>query len=414
MPAVDRHRVVVTGMGIASPVGNDPRSAFAALRRGASGIRAQPDWRPVPGLNAHVAGVVTGLDLKVLLPRKTRRTMGRVAQLATYATGEAIRDAKLSEDLLRSGRLGVAIGSTTGSTAATLDYYANILGAGIRANKGTAFLRIMSHTAAANVALAFGVIGRVWGPSAACASGSQSIGLGYETLQAGLADVMICGGAEEAHYTAAATFDLIGAASAGFNDRPEATPRPFDTGRDGMVVGEGAGILVLERLEHARARGACAYAEVVGFATTCDAEHITSPEPEGMAFCMREALVSAGAVAADVHYVNAHATGTVVGDRAEAKATAAVFGDRVPVSSTKGHTGHTLGACGGIESIFAISMLQAGEVIPTKNLVTVDPECAGIWLPTAPLARELALVMNNNFAFGGINTSLLFRRAERG
>jgi 3-oxoacyl-[acyl-carrier-protein] synthase II len=267
----------------------------------------------------------------------------------------------------------------------------------------------MSHTCAANCALAFGISGRVWGPNSACTSASQSIGLGFDTVRAGAQDVMICGGAEEAHYTTAATFNLAGAASTGYSDRPQSTPRPFDARRDGMVVGEGAGIVVLERLAHAKARGAKIYGELIGFATTCDGEHITSPAEHGMARAMALALESAGIAASDVDYINAHATGTDLGDSTEARATARIFGDRVPVSSTKGYIGHTLGACGGIESIFALAMIKAGFAAPTLNLETIDPACSGVWHLQQPLDRRVRVAMNNNFAFGGINTSLLFR-----
>ncbi|MEK7706214.1 MAG: beta-ketoacyl-ACP synthase [Myxococcota bacterium] len=402
-------RVVVTGVGIVSPIGHDVRSVAEALRAERSGIRAVTAWREIEGLTSHVAGLCEGLDLQAAIPRKYRRSMGRVAQLASVATGRAIEDAGLDPALVSGGRVGLAVGSTTGSPASTLDYYANILGPGVRANKSTGFLQVMSHTCAANVALAYGIHGRVWAPSSACTSGSQAIGLGYETLRAGLHDIMLCGGAEEVHYTTAATFDLVGAASSRYNDRPQETPRPFDVDRDGLAVGEGAGMLVLERFEHARARGAKILGEVIGFATTCDGEHITSPSPTSMASCMREALASADLTPQDVDYVNAHATGTEIGDIAEAQATASILGDRVPVSSTKGYVGHTLGACGAIESIFALLMIQHGFVAPTLNLREVDPRCQGLWHVQAPMSRELQVVMNNNFAFGGINTSLLFR-----
>lgn len=401
--------VVVTGIGIASPVGHDLETVTSALLQGRSGIRAMPEWSQIDGLTALVAGLVEGLDLQASVPRKYRRSMGKVAQLAAFAVGRAIEDAQLPADLVRGGRVGLAVGSTTGSPLATLEYYRNIIGPGIRANKSTSFLQVMSHTCAANCALAFGISGRVWGPNSACTSASQSIGLAFETVLAGAQDVMICGGAEEAHYTTAATFNLAGAASTGDADGPRRAPRPFDVKRDGMVVGEGAGILVLERLAHAHARGAKIYGEIIGFATTCDGEHITSPAEQGMARAMEQALESADIAASDVDYINAHATGTVLGDSTEARATARVFGDRVPVSSTKGHIGHTLGACGGIESIFVLGMMRAGFAAPTLNLETVDPACAGIWHLQQPLKRPVRVAMNNNFAFGGINTSLVFR-----
>jgi 3-oxoacyl-[acyl-carrier-protein] synthase II len=401
--------VVITGLGLASPAGHDLEAVTRALREGRSGIRAVPEWRDVDGLTALVAGLVEGVDLHEAIPRKFRRSMGRVAQLAAFAMSRAIADSGLPAELVQGGRVGLAVGSTTGSPTATLEYYRNILGPGMRANKSTSFLQVMSHTCAANCALAFGITGRVWGPNSACTSASQAIGLGYETLLAGAQDVMICGGAEEVHFTTAATFNLAGAASSGYNDRPHLTPRPFDKARDGMVVGEGAGIVVLERLAHARARGARIYGEVVGFATTCDGEHITSPAEAGMARAMEQALASAGLSPANVDYVNAHATGTELGDSTEARATARVFGDRVPVSSTKGHVGHTLGACGAIETIFVLAMMRGGFAAPTLNLETIDPACSGVWLLQQPLERPIRVAMNNNFAFGGINTSLVLR-----
>jgi 3-oxoacyl-[acyl-carrier-protein] synthase II len=403
--------VVITGIGIASPVGNDLAQVMQALRTGRSGIRAIPEWRGVDGLAVAVGGLVEGIDLQAAIPRKYRRSMGRVAQLCAYATDRAIADAGLASELVQGGNVGLAVGSTTGSPAATLEYYRNLLGPGARANKATAFLQVMSHTCAANVALCFGITGRVWGPNSACTSASQAIGLGFETLRAGAQDVMICGGAEEVHFTTAVTFNLAGAASTGFNDAPTSTPRPFDARRDGMVVGEGAGVLVLEREAHARARQARIYGEVVGFSTTCDGEHITSPAEAGMVRAMELGLKSAGLAASDIDYINAHATGTSLGDSTEARATARVFGDRVPVSSTKGHIGHTLGACGAIESVFVLGMMKEGFVAPTLNLETIDPECAGVWHLQAPLERRVRHAINNNFAFGGINTSLVLRGA---
>jgi len=409
MKRFDGPRVAITGMGLASPIGHDLETVATALRQMRSGIRAMPEWNDVPGLVTRVAGVVDDLDLTALIPRKFRRSMGKVAALATYAAERALADSGIDAETVRGGRLGIAAGSTTGSAKGIYDGIVNMLGPdGYRANKSTAFLKTMSHTCAANVALALGITGRVWSPNSACTSGSQSIGLGFDTVRAGAQDVMVCGGAEEVHFTTAATFELVGAASARYNDRPKETPRPFDRDRDGLVVGEGAGMLVLERWDHAVARKARIYGEILGFATKCDGEHITSPAAASMAACMRLALDSADVSPADVDYINAHATGTDIGDPAEAQATREIFGDRVPISSTKGYVGHTLGACGAIESIFVLLMLGRGFVAPTLNLHVVDESCAGLWHVTEELTRQSRLVMNNNFAFGGINTSLLF------
>lgn len=406
-------RVVITGIGLTCPIGSDLTTVTDGLRVGRSGIRAMPQWVGVRGLGPSVAGVVTDVDLKASIPRKYRRSMGRVAQLATYATGQAIREADLSRDLLAGGRVGLASGSTTGSPSATLEYYANILGeGGIRANKSTAFLQVMSHTCAANLAMVFGITGRVWGANSACTSASQAIGLGFDTLRAGLQDVMVCGGAEEAHATTAGVFDVVHAASTAYNGSPTKTPRPFDRDRDGMVVGEGAGTLVLERLAHARARGARIYGEVVGFGTTCDGEHITSPAAAGMVSCMRAALADAHLKPDDMDYINAHATATALGDATEAEATRQVFADRVPISSTKGYVGHTLGACGAIETIFLVSMMQNRYLAPTLNLDNIDPACEGLRHVTDRLDQPMRIGMTNNFAFGGINTSLIIRRTD--
>lgn len=410
MHVQDTERVVVTGVGITCPIGNDFDTVVDNLEKGESGIRRMEGWSEHEGLSSKVAGTVLDLDLHAILPRKVRRTMGRVAQLCAFASGKAIEAAGLESDYVRGGQVGLAMGSTVGSSAATLEWYRNALGpGGIRANKSTAFLKVMSHTCAANVALAHGITGRVWGSNSACTSSSQAIGLGYDTVRLGAQEVMICGGAEEAHYTTAAVFDLVSAASSAFNDRPMMTPRPFDKQRDGMVVGEGGGALVLERYDRAKARGATIYGEILGFATTCDGEHITTPAAAGMVSCMRRAMADSRLTASDIQYINAHATGTGIGDPAEAQATAEVVGDRVPISSTKGHVGHTLGGCGAIESIFVLGMMREGFAAPTLNLNEVDPSCEGPWHLQEPLRRPMEVAMSNNFAFGGINTTLIFR-----
>src|SRR4029079_211462 len=226
----------------------------------------------------------------------------------------------------------------------------------------------MSHTTAANLATHFGVHGRVICTSAACVSATQAIGHGFETIGAGLSDVMICGGAEELHFTPAAVFDMLHAASKAFNETPELTPRPFDQRRDGLVIGEGAGTLVLEEYERAKKLGKRIYAEIVGYGTNCDGTHVTNPSRDGMRGAMELALRSAGTTPDTIDYVNAHATGTVIGDIAESQATFAVFGDRVPVSSLKGNLGHTLGACGGLEVAFSLQMMRAGWIARTRTL----------------------------------------------
>lgn len=401
-------RVVVTGLGLASPIGNDLETVTAALLEGRSGVAVLPELAEVPGLETRLAAPVTGLDLEGRWPRKKVRTMGRVGLLAIHATEAALADAGLEAEALGSGRVGLAYGSTHGSSATLLEFVRSLLDQGLVGLPSSSYLKFMSHTAAANLALFYGIRGRVLPTSAACVSGSLAVGAGYEAILAGHADVMICGGAEELHYVPVGVFDIMRATSTRFNDRPEASPRPFDADRDGLVVGEGAGTVVLESLDHAGARGARLHGEVLGYGTSCDGAHVTSPEASGMATCMRLALSDAGLGPEAVDYVNAHATATEVGDIAESQATAAVLGGRVPVSSTKGLTGHTLGASGAHEVAFCLAMMREGFLAHGRNLERVDPRCAALdYVVGEPRRARPRVVMTNNFAFGGINTSIL-------
>ncbi|HEV8321190.1 MAG TPA: beta-ketoacyl synthase N-terminal-like domain-containing protein, partial [Myxococcota bacterium] len=379
-------------------------------RTGRSGIGRVAAWDAVADLRPRVAGLVAGVDPKSI-PRPLRRGMGTVAQYAALATQQAVAAARLGEAELRGGTVGLALGSTTGSPLAIGEFYKTVDTEGVRGLRSTDFLKCMSHTCAANVAVMLGLTGRVLSPNSACTSGAQAIGLSWELISAGMEDVMLAGGAEEVHYTTAATFDIVGAASHGFNDAPSRTPRPFDARRDGLVVAEGAGVLVLEEWERAVRRDATIYGEVLSFATTCDGEHMAQPAPAGMHGCMARALERGGLAPRDVDYINAHATGTDVGDPAEAEATRRLFGDAVPVSSSKGYTGHTLGACGAIESIFCLLMMRGGFLAPTLNLEEVDQACRGLRHVTEVVAARPRRVMNNNFAFGGINTSLVLGAA---
>lgn len=405
------HRVVVTGMGLCSPIGNDLDTVRAALLAGRGGIVAMPEWLEHYRMHTGVAGLVDGISTK-LYPRRKIRTMGRVALLAAYASERAVADAGLDAELLGGGRVGLAYGSTHGSSSETEAYCREVFRTdSLQGVAGSQFLKFMSHTCAANLAEFFGIRGRVQPTCSACTSGSQAIGTGYEYIRYGHADAMLVGGAEEAHFIPAGVFDVMFAASAKYNATPEATPRPFDAGRDGVVIGEGAGTLVLERRDHAVARGAHIYAELLGYATACDGIHLTSPSWEGMARCMTLGLAAAKLSAADIDYVNAHGTGTELGDIAESRATASVFGDAVPVSSQKSYTGHTLGACGALESVFSVLMMNAGFIAANRNLEAVDERCAPLdYVRGTARMATLDRVINNNFAFGGINTSLVFGR----
>jgi 3-oxoacyl-[acyl-carrier-protein] synthase II len=405
-------RVVVTGMAGLCPIGHEWKEVRDALLAGRSGVARIPEWDEIEGLATRLGARVRGFSVPEDYPRKKIRAMGRVSLLATRAAELALEDAGLRDDpVLGSGRTGVSYGSSSGSPPA-MGVYARQLFVG-RTVKGIAasdYLRFMSHTTAANLASFFGLRGRLVPTSSACTSGSQGIGYAYEAIRFGLQDVMLAGGAEELDDIDAAVFDVLYASSTR-NDEPDAAPRPFDAARDGLVVGEGAGCFVLEELERARARGARIHAEVVGFGTNCDGGHLTNPDPAGMQAVMRLGLADAGVPPEAIGYVNAHGTSTDAGDVAESHATFAVFGGRTPVSTLKGHIGHTLGACGALEAWLSIEMMREGWFAPTRNLEQVDPRCAPLdYVMGAPRRLDTELVASHNFAFGGVNTSLVFRR----
>jgi 3-oxoacyl-[acyl-carrier-protein] synthase II len=402
-------RVAVTGIGVVSPIGDTYGETLVSLRAGRHGISVMHDWDKIPHLTTRLAAPARGEQI-ASISKKLSRTMGRVAQLAAVATGEAIADAGLDADEIRSGSVGLAYGSTHGSSSASEEWLRKLVTQGFLGLASTTYLKFMSHTAAANLAVYFGIRGRVIPTCAACVSASQAIGAAYEAIKLGASDVMIAGGAEELHFSHAGVFEIMYATSRGFNDTPGLSPRPFDARRDGLVVGEGAGTFVIEEWERAKAKGRHIHAEIIGYGTNCDGTHATNPSRDGMSQAMRIALDDAKLAPSDVHYVNAHATGTVIGDAAESHATASLFGERVPVSSLKGHIGHTLGACGAIEAALAIGMMREGFIAPTRNLEEVDPKCAPLDYVRELRERSLAVVMSNKFAFGGLNTSLLFRR----
>jgi 3-oxoacyl-[acyl-carrier-protein] synthase II len=404
--------VLVTGIGLASPIGNDLKSATASLRAGRHGIVTMPEWDRVQGLGTRLAALAKDVPLGHY-PRKKARCMGRVALLATYATEQAIADAGLAEARLQSGEVGLAYGSTHGSSSAQEEFCRTLVTRSSLAGiPSSSYLKFMSNTCSVNVANFFGIRGRVISTCSACTSASHAIGYGYDAVRSGQVDIMLCGGAEEMHFTHAAVFDILYATSTHHNDRPDDAPRPFDAARDGLVVGEGAGTLVLESEESATRRGAHVHGEVIGFGTSCDGTHVTMPSAAGMASAMTQALADARVAPGEIDYINAHATATEAGDIAESQATMQVFGGRVPISSTKGHTGHTLGACGALESAFCLAMMNEGFLVPTRNLDDPDPRCAKLNYLRGEVinAPNLRTIMNNNFAFGGINTSLVFRR----
>ncbi|MFP4474625.1 MAG: beta-ketoacyl-[acyl-carrier-protein] synthase family protein [Desulfatibacillaceae bacterium] len=402
-------RVVITGMGLRTPVGNTLADFAQSLKDGVSGVVQVPEWAEIGNLRCRVGGACRDVG-EDAVPRKYRRTMGRVALLAAVATDDAIEDSGISRDLVASDRCGVSFGSTAGSCSTQETVLRRLWDTmSTQGMSASSYLHYMSHTCAANVAMMFSVQGPVVAPCTACVSGSQGVGYGYEQILLGRCDAMLCGGAEELHYMDAVVFDVMRATSTKYNDEPHRTPRPFDAARDGLVVSEGAGALVLEDYGHAKARDARIYAEILGYGNNCDGHHLTTAQPDGIAAAIRRALADANMPADDIAYICAHATATSIGDVAEAEATHRIFGDRVPVSSLKGHMGHTLGAAGAVESIATILMMREKFVAPTLNLENPDTRCAPLGHVMGPPRNlDFSTAMNNNFAFGGLNTSLIF------
>ena len=404
-------RIAVVGMAGISPLGNDWPGVRARLGEYRNAVARMPEWAGYDGLNTLLGAPAAEFTLSERYTTKATRSMGRVALMATRASELALADAGLLGDpLVKSGKLGIAYGSSAGTPKAICDFGKMIDEKSTKGINATTYIKMMSHTAPVNLGVFLGITGRIITTSSACTSGSQGIGYAYETIRGGQQRAMIAGGAEELCVTEVAIFDTLFATSVR-NDAPETTPRPFDAERDGLVLGEGAGTLILEDWEHARARGATIYAEVAGFGTNSDGSHITQPKAETMQIAMELALADAELPPSAIGYVNVHGTGTQQGDVAEAQATWNVFGAKVPVSSLKSYMGHTLGACGALEAWMSIEMMRTGWFAPTVNLTRVDPLCAELdYIVDAGRELQCEYIMSNNFAFGGINTSLIFRR----
>jgi 3-oxoacyl-[acyl-carrier-protein] synthase II len=404
-------RVVVTGMAGFSPIGNDWPAIRERLQTMQTGIQRIAAWDKYTELNTRLGAPVENFVMPAHYKRKDLRSMGRVAQLAVRSTELALEDAGLlNDEILISGEVGVAYGSSAGDTDAIADFgnmLLNHTSDGLNANS---YIKMMSHTSPVNIGIYFGLQGRILTTSSACTSGSQAIGYAYEAIKYGHQTIMVAGGCEALCATEAAVFDTLYATSIK-NDTPELTPRPFDKNRDGLVIGEGGCTLILEELEHAVARNAPIYAELIGFGTNSDGRHVTQPSAVTMEKAIRLSLSCANVSAEDIGYISAHGTATDRGDIAESTATVAVFGKNTPISSFKSFTGHTLGACGALESWVAIQMMRDNWFHATANLDEVDPECGDLdYIVNEPRQIETDLVMSNNFAFGGINTSLIFKR----
>jgi len=405
-------RVVVTGCGIVSSLGHSVAAAFERLKTPTNCVRFSEDLATYRGLQTCL-WAPCGYVRPPEYTRKVIRTMSPVSEMALFATEQALAQAGLRDDpVVKGGRLGVAYGSCSGGVAANVDFLSILMNREVRNVTSATYIKMMPQTCAVNLSVHYGTTGRIVPTGTACTSGSLAVGNACELIRHGLQDVMVAGGAEEFSVTQVAVFDTLFATSRR-NDAAEATPRAFDLNRDGLVIGDGAATLVLEERERALARGATILAEVVGFGTNTDGRHVTQPNAETMSGALKLALGDAGLSPSDIGYVNAHGTATELGDVAEGEAMTAAFGAcRPPVSTLKGYTGHTLGACGAIEAVLTVEMLRQGWFAPNLNLTDPDPRCGEHdFIVGSGRTFETEFAMSDNFAFGGVNTSLIFRRA---
>lgn len=404
------YRVVITGMSGVTSLGSNWKDVSTNLKNGTTGTRYMEEWEDIEGLNTKLGAPVASFTIPERFKRKQLRGAGRVARLALSATDEALKSAGLLDsDIVSSGATGIAYGSSTGSVDAVAEFGVLLNSRTTHALNSTSYIRMMPHTTAVNISVVYNTKGRIIPTSSACTSGSLAIGYAYEAIKYGHQKLMIAGGGEELDATEAAVFDTLYSTSL-MNDTPELSPRPFDRDRDGLVIGEGAASLILEEREHAISRGAKIFVEIIGFGTNSDGNHVTQPTQSTMEVAMQMALDNASISSEEIGYVSAHAAATAAGDKAESHATRNVLGQAVPISSLKSYFGHSLGACGAIEAWLAVCGLNEGWFPATQNLNNVDPNCADLDYIMGE-ARNITCdtIMSNNFAFGGINTSLVFR-----
>ena len=403
-------RVVVTGMGIVSPIGNNIAEVTDSLRAGRSGIVFCDEYAE-RGFRSHLHGAPK-IDMDDKIDRKLRRFMGDGAAYSYIAMGEAIKDAGLSEAEVSSERTGLVMGSGGPSTSAQVDAVDTARDRGAKRVGPYAVPKAMCSTISANMATAYHMRGLSYSISSACSTSAHCIGNGAELIQMGKQDVVIAGGGEELHWTLSVLFDAMGALSSKYNDTPERASRPFDVDRDGFVIAGGAGVVVLEDLERATARGAKIYGEIVGYGATSDGVDMVAPSGEGAMRCMR--LATQGLGNTKVDYINAHGTSTPAGDMTELKAIADVFGaDRPKISSTKSLTGHSQGATGAHEAIYSLIMLNNDFIAASANVENLDPAAGDAEIVTQRIDDAgLNCVLSNSFGFGGTNASLAFKRFE--
>lgn len=405
-------RVVITGRGTITAFGEtweDNKTKICELK---NAVRHMPEWENIDGLITKLAAPCDNFTRPESYTRKQTRSMSRVSLMATRASELALTEAGLIDykEFLKSGYVGIAYGSSFGSVMAVKDFATMLTDNTTGDINANSYVKLMPQTTAVNISIFFGITGRIIPTSTACTSGSMAIGYAYEAIKNGYQVAMVAGGAEELSVCDAGVFDTMFSTSSK-NDTPKLTPAPFDKDRDGLVIGEGAGTLVLEEYEHAKARGAKIYAEIIGFATNSDATHITSPNATTIEICIRNALKDANLSSSDIGYISAHGTGTTLGDIAESNATFNIYGDKTPISTLKSYFGHTLGACGAVEAAFGVNMMNEGWFNPNLNLHEVDPRCGNLnYIKDKILKLETEFIQSNNFAFGGINTSLVFKR----
>ncbi|MCE9662986.1 beta-ketoacyl-ACP synthase I [Halomonas sp. M5N1S17] len=400
-------RVVVTGLGIVSCLGNDRQAVVEALRNGRSGIRFKEEYAE-RGFRSQVAGAVD-IDLDSLIDRKLRRFMGDAAAYAYVSMAQAVEDSGLTPEQVSHERTGLIAGSGGASSANQVEAADVMREKGLRRVGPYRVTRTMGSTVSACLATPFQIKGVNYSISSACATSAHCIGNAMEQIQLGKQDIVFAGGGEEEHWTLSCLFDAMGALSTHYNDTPEKASRPYDKARDGFVIAGGGGMLVLEELEHAKARGAKIYAELVGYGATSDGHDMVAPSGEGATRCMRQALAT---VEGDIDYINTHGTSTPVGDVAELKAIRAVFGDSTPaMSSTKSLTGHSLGATGVQETIYSLLMMENDFIAASANVEELDDQAAGFDIVTSRRdGVSIDRVLSNSFGFGGTNACLVLQR----
>lgn len=399
-------RVVITGMGIVSPLGDTITEVLASLRESRTGIRSYPPYKEI-GLRSQVGGF-TQVDLKEQIDKKNLRFMGNAAAYASIAMQQAINDSGLAENEVSHPRTGLIIGSGGTSAENVVATADTMREKGLKRLSPFMVPRTMSSTVSACLTSAHQIKGTCYSISSACATGSHCIGAAMEQIQMGKQNVVFAGGADEEHWTQTAMFDAMGALSTKFNDTPEQASRPYDRDRDGFVVANGAGLVVVEEYERARRRGATIYAELVGYGATADGSEMVQPSGEGAVRCIRLALDTAGDA---IDYINAHGTSTPIGDIVELRAIREVFGEgNPPISSTKSLSGHSLGAAGVHEAIYSLLMLNHGFICGSANIENMDPEAEGHNIVATNRDARLTTVMSNSYGFGGTNACLVFRK----